>query len=152
MNETIKTNVFYSSYRLPVDIDTATYNELPSLTRQEFKDDCDINFILAKFENQQFEDIVTRNPQQPRFENFIGIPDFDESLNQIINAQNAFEELPAKLRDRFDNKPAKLLQFMQDPMNREEGIRLGLFEPEMQPEPEFIPTVRILKEDPPKAA
>jgi hypothetical protein len=44
-----------------------------------------------------------------------------------------FEDLPAEVRFRFDNKPAELLKFMSDPANADEAIDLGLFEPSKPP-------------------
>jgi hypothetical protein len=34
--------------------------------------------------------------------------------------------LPANIRSRFDNDPAKLIDFMENPANREEAESLGL--------------------------
>jgi hypothetical protein len=44
-----------------------------------------------------------------------------------------FEDLPAEVRFKFDNKPAELLKFMSDPANADEAIDLGLFKPSEPP-------------------
>lgn len=141
-------NKFRSLYHYYETIDHSFDTIGPSKTRGEFKDECDINFILQKFENQSYEDIIRRNPSVPKFDDFTSIPDYQESLNTIIAAQHSFNLLPAKLRDRFNNNPAELLKFMQQPENKEEGIKLGLYESDPIPEPEPEPIkVKVINQD-----
>ena len=45
--------------------------------------------------------------------------------------------LPSRVRRRFDNDPAELMEFLADEANREEAVMLGLIEKEepVQPAP-----------------
>jgi phage internal scaffolding protein len=47
-------------------------------------------------------------------------------MNLVTNAQTMFNELPANVRARMDNDPAKFFDFIQDPQNKPEAIKLGL--------------------------
>lgn len=108
-----------------------TINEEPDLAMQEFKDDCDVNLILAKFmKTGAFTH--TRGPGQ--YWDSSEIPDFMGAMNQVVMAQNAFMELPAQLRARFGNSPQALIDFLQNPDNLEESIRLGLRERKEAPQ------------------
>lgn len=96
---------------------------LDDLTRQEFKDECDINKILANYaQTGQLGHLNTRPPMWGD----VGPQDFQTALHLVMDAQAEFDKLPAKVRDRFANDPAKLLAFVQDESNRSEAISLGL--------------------------
>lgn len=96
-----------------------------SLAQQHFKEECDINTILEKF------NITGLLPQQtlsPRYGDFSGIGDYHTALNRVIAAQDEFEALPAPIRARFDNDPEKLIEFLENSENRPEAEALGLVE------------------------
>ena len=52
--------------------------------------------------------------------------DYAESQQIVIDANNAFANLPSRLRDRFANDPSKLLDFLSRKENLDEAISLGL--------------------------
>lgn len=93
-------------------------------TKQSFKDECDINVIIRRFLKTGQLDLAQR--LEPRYGDATGI-EFQAALQKVAAARTLFAELPAALRARFDNDPAKLLHFVHDEKNREEGIELGLF-------------------------
>jgi phage internal scaffolding protein len=118
--------------RTPYNYDTdAASNESglaceePSLAQQHFKEECDINTILQKF---NITGILPEAPLSPRYGDFSGIGDYHTALNRVIAAQDEFEALPAQIRARFDNDPAKLIEFLDDEANRPEAETLGLVE------------------------
>jgi len=118
--------------RTPYNYDTnAASNESglaceePSLAQQHFKEECDINTILQKF---NVTGILPEAPLSPRYGDFTGIGDYHTALNRVIAAQDEFEALPAQIRARFDNDPAKLIEFLDDEANRPEAEELGLVE------------------------
>ena len=63
---------------------------------------------------------------EPQYGDFTTVADFHAAQNIIAEATQSFDLLPAALRKRFDNDPAKLLEFLEDDSNREEAIKLGL--------------------------
>ena len=116
--------------RTPYNYDTdAASNESglaceePSLAQQHFKDECDINTILERF---NITGLVPQSPLSPRYGDFSGIGDYHTALNRVIAAQDEFESLPAQIRARFENDPAKLIEFLGDETNRPEAEDLGL--------------------------
>lgn len=95
-----------------------------SLTKQSAKDECDINRIMSRFAVTGAIEHLNRHHGD--FGNFIGYSDYQTSLNQIIDAQQMFDDLPAKVRTRFGNNPAAFLEFAQNSDNVDELISLGL--------------------------
>lgn len=98
----------------------------PSLTKQSFKDECDINNIIKAFSVTGQVQHINARASQGTYADLPGEIDFQQSLNTIKEAQNAFASLPSKVRDRFGNDPAQFLAFMSDPANQDEMIKLGL--------------------------
>lgn len=96
----------------------------PSLAQQSFKDECDINNIMARYERTGMIEHV--NTYQGQYGDFIGFPDYHEAMNAVKEAENMFMTLPSSIRERFDNNPETFLAFAQDENNQDEMIRLGL--------------------------
>lgn len=113
---------------------------LPSRTKQEFKDECDINVLMKRY---QKTGLFPQYPgQEPRYVSNIGVPDYQESLNIVMKARSEFESLNSELRKRFDNDPAKFLAFVNDEKNGDELVKLGLRErPAPAPEPVQVQVV-----------
>ena len=95
----------------------------PSLTKQSFKDECDINHIVKMF---GVTGKVPVTPLEPTYGDFSGVGDYHSALNQINAANEAFMALPSKLRAKFDHDPNALLNFLNNEANRDEAIELGL--------------------------
>lgn len=97
-----------------------------SLTQQQFVEESDINYIAEQFMRTGELKQVLDLPTQGDFE---GIFDFQTAMNLIKEAKDQFMLLPAKIRSRFDNDPAKLLEFVHDDANRKEAEAIGLITP-----------------------
>jgi len=92
-------------------------------TQQHFKDETDINNILRQF------NITGQLPKKaitPQYGDFSGVLDYHTALNAVIAAESEFMTLPATLRARFDNDPAELVEFLNNPENKSEAQELGL--------------------------
>lgn len=100
-------------------------------TKQSFRDECDINILMASYRRTGVLTHLAKG--LPSYGDFTSSVDYHDACNQVLDAQLAFAELPSEIRTRFDNDPKKLLEFLEDPANREEGEQLGLFEPEDLP-------------------
>lgn len=94
-----------------------------SLTEQEHAEEADINYIADRFMRTGLAPQVLHLPTSGDFE---GIFDFQSAMNTIKQAKDEFMRLPAKMRARFENDPAKLLDFLHDETNRDEAVKLGL--------------------------
>ena len=101
-----------------------------SLTRQEFAKDADINNIMARYSDGMAP--LPSGSRPPIYGDFSDIPDYQSALQTVIDAQSRFDELPSKVRERFGNDPAKLLDFLSSPDNFDEGVKLGFFEPKKE--------------------
>lgn len=100
--------------------------EDPSLTQQHFRDEADINTMLERFK------VTGQMPQgvvMPSYGDFTGLTTYQEAMNVLLKAQNAFMEMPANVRARFGNDPGQFMEFCADPANLEEARRLGVAVP-----------------------
>lgn len=103
-----------------------------SLTHQALSQECDINRIMAKY--QKTGVIEHRNTFQGVYGDYTNAPmDYQESLNAVIEAEEMFNTLPALMRKRFQNDPGAFIDFVADPENKEELVRLGLAKAQTPP-------------------
>lgn len=108
-------------------IKVRTYNYEPSKTQQHFKDEHDINNIMKKYLKQGISYNQLPNPSGV-YGDFSNVKDYQNSLQTIIDADQAFLTIPSNIRKRFDNDPQKLFEFLNDKKNLDEAISLGLIE------------------------
>lgn len=108
----------------------------PSRTAQEFKEECDINRIMRRY---QHTGALTHFAKYAPIYGEISSCDLQEAENLLIRARQLFADLPSSLRDRF-HTPEAFLDFVQDANNRDEMIALGLTE---SPEPVVPPPPSI---------
>lgn len=104
----------------------------PSMTQQHFKDECDVNRIMQRYE--ETGNWGEQTNVRPQFGDFSTEFDFRQAQETVIAAAEAFAALPSRVRKRFNNDPAELLEFVMDEKNREEAVFLGLIEKPMQQE------------------
>ncbi len=124
--------VFKSRYAVTGEKAGETF-EKPSMTQQQFKDDADINNIIAKFEvTGVLVDPLQPATRAPQFGDFSDMPSYQEAQNVLVQARNAFMALPSDIRERFGNDPARYFDFVQ---NLKEGgddyveaVRLGIID------------------------
>lgn len=114
-------NAYSPSRRVVLDT-----SHIPSKTKQSFKNECDINTILSRFYKTGALTHVSSVP--PQYGDFLNSDDYHSAMNRILAINDTFESLPSKIRSRFENDPAKLLDFLGDDSNRVEAIKLGLID------------------------
>lgn len=107
-----------------VSLETGTITEGPSLTVQADAEEADINTIVRRFGITGELPLNRRVPLNIDFSE--GNVDYRECLDAVKNAEASFATLPADIRKRFDNDPAKLVDFALDPKNFEELKTLGV--------------------------
>lgn len=118
----------------------------PSLTKQEFRDECDLNRIMKKYGVKNAFQMF--QPKTGSYVDLTTAKSFEEAQNLIANAYSAFDSLPSKVRKRFSNNPQELLAFIHDSSNFEEGVSLGIFE---KPKPKLEPQNEPKNEPAPKS-
>lgn len=108
----------------PVDV----VPEGPSLTRQEFADECDINVLMAQYEKTGV--INHFNDGTPQYLDITEMPDdLMGSLAVMKEAESAFMRLPAGVRKEFDNDPLQFVEYATDPNNLDTLREWGLAAP-----------------------
>lgn len=107
----------------------------PSMTKQNFAKECDINNIIKQYRVTGQLAHISAKAAQGSYRDLPDPLDFQESMNIVLAAEDSFSTLPAKVRDRFGNDPGQFLEFMADPKNREEAVKLGLVKELPPPEP-----------------
>lgn len=93
-------------------------------TKQEFKDEVDINYILEHWKKTGH--LNHTNPATPIFGDFANADDYLTAQGKLLEADQAFMAMPAEIRDRMGNDPAQFMAFMSDEANIDEAIELGL--------------------------
>lgn len=107
-----------------------------SITNQSDKDSADINKIMARYEKTGLiTDELTGNQRQPVYGDFSGVGDFHQMQITIAKVTEAFLALPADTRNRFQNDPHNLIQWLENPANDAEAVKLGLKNPSRQAAP-----------------
>lgn len=108
----------------------------PGLTDPSHREDCDINTILDRATKTG---VLPGTNKQALYGDFTSVPDYQEAQAILLHADAQFAALDAKARRRFDNSPSKMLEFMADPENLDEAIKLGLVTPSAQVPPSEAP-------------
>lgn len=133
-----------SPYQLYAPRKKPDYDWGESLTDQEFKDECNTEKILERFSggplplpahavHEIYRDCTDmRNLQQH----------LDNARSLVLQAENGFMQLDAKIRRRFDHDVSKMAAWLADPENDEEAVRLGL-------KTRRVPVAEPKKEEPP---
>jgi len=97
------------------------------LVDQSAVEDCDINNIISRYQRAAVP-LPPLDPSRVRYGDFTDVTNFQDAQIRILEAQEMFDALPAKLRARFENDPAMFLDFVDDPNNMDEMVKLGLVE------------------------
>jgi len=99
--------------------------------QQHFLQETDINHLVKRF--LKTGNLGTIGQSMAPVYGVCTSADFQTMQNTIIDAQNAFMQLPPRIRRRFGNDPYQLLRFAEDAKNKDEAIKLGIL-PEPPPE------------------
>lgn len=101
-----------------------TIFEEESLAQQQFKDQCDVNVIMNKY--KKGKPITHLNTKTGVYADLLEIPDYQQALHTIKSAQDAFMDLPAQVRAQHGNDPQQLINWLSNPSNDDEAVKLGL--------------------------
>lgn len=94
-------------------------------TEQAHKRECDINEIIKKYDKTGL--ILHVSKIEAQFGDLTG-RDFKTMNDKVANMKSQFELLPVEIKKEFEQSPAKLLEFMENPENRKRAIELGLID------------------------
>lgn len=99
-------------------------SDLPDLTEQTHIAECDVNNIIKKFRKTGQLSHV-RSAAAGQYSDLADL-DFETMQNGILHAKHLFEQIPSEIRNRFGHDPQALIEFIRDPENHEEAVKLGL--------------------------
>lgn len=106
-----------------------------TMTHQSFAKDADINNIMAKYAVSGV--LVDPNNvdlgRTARFGDFSDLVDYPTLVSRINQAQSDFMTLPSAVRAKFENSVEKCLEFISEPANVREAVKLGLLPESMIP-------------------
>ncbi len=119
----------------------------PSLAKQSFKAECDINTIMDKYQKTGLVSHV--NQYQGNYGDLPTSMDYHEALTRQLEAKEAFESLPSSIRTKFDNDPGKFLAFVEDDENHDQLVEMGLAHAPPDPNPSVEPGTPPVATDPP---
>jgi phage internal scaffolding protein len=108
-------------------------------TEQHHKPACDINNIIRQYDKTGL--ITHTNAVKATYGDFTEVNEYQVALNSVIEAQASFSELPSDIRKKFGNDPGAFIEFVTNPDNAEECVKMGLAD---APTPEVIPKVEVV--------
>jgi len=115
-----------------------TINNAPTKTQKHYKNDVNMTNIIKKYQQSHIAPPLSKPGKYLDFREFPRT--FSQALEALDAVQDTFDALPSEVRSKFRNNPQELLDFVSDPQNKEEGIKLGLI-------PKPIPPPRDLAKD-----
>lgn len=111
---------FFKSNRIRV---TAPHDDT-MVTKQSHKAECDIINILKQY---QRTGVITHvQAARPTYMDLPDNYDFQDALHTIQRGTEAFEALPAKVREHFDNDPEKFLTALYDSQQHDKLREFGI--------------------------
>lgn len=91
-----------------------------SLTDRQYKDDCSIEGIIRRY------GVLPAPKVKPVGVDVSSYGDFADAMNKVQSGLDSFMEQPSEIRSRFGNDPKAFYDFITDPQNSEEAVKLGL--------------------------
>lgn len=119
----------------------ATDNREESLTQQSDLNESDINIIMERF---------GQTGQLPKvnidamYGDFSEAGDYQNAMNMVNAANEAFAMVPAKVRKEFDNDAARFIAYVEDPKNAEQVEKWGLTNPKAPKETTLADIAQLL--------
>jgi len=109
----------YIETRFSVPLD---FKGTESRTEQHHRTECDINVLLGRYR------ATGQLPAYSKMGSFMDVTsmDFQSAMDIVASGSRAFESLPSAIRNRFQNDPALFLDFVHDPANKDDLVKMGL--------------------------
>lgn len=107
-----------------------------TLASQASADEADINKIVARILKGQ---TVLASDGQPFYGDVSEFGGLQEAIIKVQEAEELFMQYPAEIRGKFENDPVKMVEFLEDPKNLDEAIKMGLANPKPVTEKPPVP-------------
>jgi phage internal scaffolding protein len=109
-----------------ISLETGIVCPEESMAVQSAEEESNINTIVRRF---GLSGELPNNLRMPQSGDFTNVPDFHTAMNLVRQAQEEFVRVPAEIRARFNNDPARFMSFLDDESNYDEALKLGLVNP-----------------------
>lgn len=113
-----------------------------SRVQEHFQNSTNVNHIMARY--QKTGDASILNRVRTEYGTFDQFQDLSQYTSKLARAEEAFSALPQSIQKQFDWQPSKMLEFIDDPRNFDEAVKIGLFKPKEVPKPD--PVLETLNE------
>jgi phage internal scaffolding protein len=113
--------------------------------QKHLKDECDLEKMVERYKRTG----QIRVMGEAKFGEWSQLSSYHDAHNAIIATQEAFAKVPSKIRQKFDNDPQKLIDFIEDPKNLKECVELGLVDKSVLKSEKSTPTKKA--EEPKKS-
>lgn len=126
-------------------------NNQPSMTQQHFKQESDVNYIVAQYvKTGVMENVSGESPVYGDISAFDTNFDLRRAYEAVGAAEEGFMKLPSEIRKKLDNDPSLLVSWLSDEANKAEAVKYGLFnppaeEPKQASEPSAPPPAETLE-------
>ena len=108
------------------------HDEYDNKTKQAFRDDADINQMLAKAQKAGTISHIEKHGAE--YGDFTDMPDLLTAHQRMARGVEIFNELPSEVRREFGQDPGAFFKYVNDPANKDDLVRLlpGLARPGSQ--------------------
>lgn len=111
----------YDNKRTRVSVD---FTDTETMTEQCHKQDCDINTIIKRYDKTGL--ITHVNKATAEYGDYTTVNEYQQSMQLVIDAENAFSEIPSNIRKKFGNDAGAFFEFATDPNNHDKMVEMGL--------------------------
>lgn len=99
-----------------------------SKTQQQYKDECDINWIVAHNPSDDVNLIIEKNAKAATYGSVNDYETVLEHLDKVAQTRSYFEELPSNIRSQFGNDFKTFLIESQDKNCFDKFVNAGIYE------------------------
>lgn len=111
----------------------------PSKTIQSDANAADINKIIARL--ARTDSLALLGEQEQVFADVSELGGLQESYMKVQKAEELFMKFPAEIRERFENDPVKIIEFLGDEKNRKEAEDIGMIPKKAEVVPVISPAI-----------
>lgn len=102
-----------------------------SRTQQHLHEQTKMSSILARYDRTgQFNHV---NVSPGMYGDFTQYQDLRSNIEKVRSAQAQFDQIPAQIRNKFDNDPTRLVEYLSNPSNLDEAESLGFLVRRQEP-------------------
>lgn len=98
-------------------------SDLPSMTKQEFKNDVNMNSIMKRYRSTG---ILPVSNAKAVFGDFSKVYDYQTAVQKVMEIDEEFLKLPSHVRERYGNNPDMFMQAISNHQGLQALINEGI--------------------------